>query len=269
MNSDTRRTMAAFTLVELLVVVGIVGLMMAMLLPALSVVRERASHTQCLSNLRQIGVAFATYEADCGRLPALPFEAGDKATFPASIKGPAFDTRDLLRPYLNVDFFACPGVSPWKPSEVDAAVVNVDYFIVPGYYADATVADLTDPQTAVFGSRPWVKSNRPWRYGPYAMRVVAGDKLYLDTVTTPGTWRHVVNHPGRGNGYGEWAPPGFAGTAWLANHSAGTDQRHRLRGNYLFADGSAATFGPDADMVRVPSRNVTRPGCDYLMPVGR
>ncbi len=66
-----RRTAAhGFTLIELLMVVAIVGMLMALSLPALTRARETARRVQCLSNLRQVGQAMIQKTMDKGRFPA-------------------------------------------------------------------------------------------------------------------------------------------------------------------------------------------------------
>jgi len=70
MNRKRISKKPGFTLVELLVVIGIIAVLVAMLLPVLNKAKEAANCTQCLSNLRQIGQALFQYTADySGCLP--------------------------------------------------------------------------------------------------------------------------------------------------------------------------------------------------------
>jgi len=66
---NLRRKHPAFTLVELLVAIAIIGILVAMLLPAVNAAREAARRTQCINHLKQIGLAFLNHDSTHGHFP--------------------------------------------------------------------------------------------------------------------------------------------------------------------------------------------------------
>lgn len=71
----------AFTLVELLVVIAVIGLLVGLLLPAVQAARNAARRTECINNLRQVGLAFEQHLQTRGTKPKFP----DSPRLPVSV----------------------------------------------------------------------------------------------------------------------------------------------------------------------------------------
>ncbi len=88
-SARRQHSATAFTLVELLVVIAIIGVLVALLLPAAQAAREAARRTQCINNLRQIGLGCLNFESSGG---AFPTAGGSVSEFldAASQAGPLY-----------------------------------------------------------------------------------------------------------------------------------------------------------------------------------
>lgn len=162
---------SAFTLVELLVVIAIIGVLVALLLPAVQAAREAARRTQCSNNLKQMGLAVHNFHDTHLKLPSsirpaglttLPRIAGLTLLLPYLEAKNSFDKYDQTKNWfdpanlpvtsLNIPSYNCPSTavekkrldgvpenSPWVP-----VVATTDYSPTIGVDQRLVSAGLVD-----------------------------------------------------------------------------------------------------------------------------
>ena len=112
-----RAAARAFTLIELLVVIAIIAILAAILFPVFAQAREKARQTSCLSNLKQLGLAYVMYRTD--------YDGVNPITI---MSGPSGSWLNASQPYIkNRGIYRCPSDTSPKPWAMTDAQFFADY----------------------------------------------------------------------------------------------------------------------------------------------
>src|SRR5487761_1679463 len=158
------RNRNAFTLVELLVVIAIIGLLVALLLPAVQAARESARRGQCLNNLKQIGIALQTYEGTCRVDPAGYISTPGVGAYDQESGdwGPGWSWLALSLPFVDQANLAgrlTTNLPCWEATNAVSTRLVVPTFLCPSANNPAgtvSVVDINRQTLAVFGRSNYV-----------------------------------------------------------------------------------------------------------------
>lgn len=234
----------AFTMVELLVVISIIGVLLGLLLPAVQSAREAARTAACSSNLRQLGLAAIMFtDVQRGRLPPLkvddevrirgtlagqyPYPGSSRYWFGTVSADPAGGaervdfTSGLLTPFLegNVAVYQCPS---FGPGQVDRLTHGT---MCSGYDYNAALG----PGTVIGYDADWVPrlEDRDRRYPLSSVRETQRTILFSDSAQVRYDLAFMEN-------LGGLVPP--------SGNFPTVHFRHASRANVCFLDGHVETY---------------------------
>lgn len=148
----------AFTLVELLVVIAIIGILVGLLIPAVQAARESARRTQCVNNLKQLGLGNLNFELVYRRLPGVgiaPLATGQQSQW-------AFSAQARILPYLEqqsledlIDFSQPLMLGSGGSQTINPVHLGIANTVIPSLLCPS------DPQEPVFNanSAKWAGTN--------------------------------------------------------------------------------------------------------------
>ena len=179
-----RRRFAAFTLVELLVVIAIIGILVALLLPAIQAAREAARRTQCLNNLKQIGIALMNNHDSKKAFP--PGVSVDKQWPPTQVYEGW--TTEVMKYAENNDIRAL--YDEKKVSTLHASAKDFRELLIEGYFCPSDfVPELAQPESGpAAGATDGSRGGGPLVYRPGSYRGNAGRTGQIAAAGNVTTW---------------------------------------------------------------------------------
>ncbi|MEX2025878.1 MAG: DUF1559 domain-containing protein, partial [Pirellulaceae bacterium] len=189
-----------FTLVELLVVIAIIGILVALLLPAIQAAREAARRSQCSNNLKQIGIAVHNFHDATNKLPPMRIADGQPTWLLLILdhmEGGA------IKKLWNYDPAATPAGGCFYDQPFAVRTVVVREFLCPSQQHDSFLANGSTPGDG--HSHPGIQpEGGPWQGSISDYRAVAGSTcptfipelgVTAPTLDITGAFAHHVDGP--------------------------------------------------------------------------
>lgn len=256
---------AGFTLVELLVVIGIIAVLIALLLPSLNRARRHAKDLQCMSNLRQLGLACRNYAAD--NKDSLPpgyvyyTNIGHDAfwaNFINSYIAPTGNDRQTTDPNVISKVFQCPsGLVSGKDNYYSAHSVAFPDYYYPVAFPPARFAKLRSDNALLWDGGQFTSGGWAVTFLCYNLDGGIMNPGYLFAGTPIGTFYQkqwyldpadpYKDDPLWGNlqpiepGANDESDQVFADVRWRHRHDAPRSPRGSI--NVLFADNRVECLG--------------------------
>lgn len=237
----SRRRQVAFTLIELLVVIAIIAILAAILFPVFAQARAKARQTACLSNQKQLGLAFQAYVQDYDE------------TFPPDDYGSGVSYRvwpNLIEPYVK------GGVSGTGKSQVKSIFVCPDYaFSTPDHDPRISTLGAGRPLLSYGVNAYLMPAYRSYTPADHPCATMAAIETSAQMVMVGPNLGDLPDITGRDDIYSYVAP---------YNHNASymnARTRHSNGANFTFVDGHAKWHGAPSDY-KQRSVNIVWQLCD-------
>ena len=233
MDRNVRRRASAFTLVELLVVIGIIAALIGILLPAMAGARNAARTVQCLSNIRQVGAAFTMFANDHGG--HLPQIGSRKNSEPFEVNG--VTTNVFVRWFGG--FYGAPQRFFAPASMLDEYWGLADVGGCPSFEVEEYLRPQYGPVDYAYNSL----------FGRQAEWVAGGAKrnglgVKIHRIVNPSLKALAWDAARVQSGKLDRTPWGYPSTGWSGKHDPNFHARHGVLGNVVFADGHAESMQP-------------------------